>query len=71
MKKIYLTLIIIITILSFNSCNKDISNSQPQNEILKSLLQENLITNMINEVRQYNITVNEHNIMVYKKTARH
>lgn len=36
MKKIYLTLIIIITILSFNSCNKDISNSQPQNEILKS-----------------------------------
>ena len=67
MKKIYLTLIIIITILSFNSCNKDISNSQPQNEILKSLLQENLITNMINEVRQYNITVNEHNIMVFKK----
>jgi len=52
MKKIiHLTLTTLVTILLFNSCSKNISNSQPSNPILKSLLQEPLISAMIHEVK--------------------
>ena len=68
MKKInHLVLIVIIAITHFYSCNKDVNNGHPKKDpILRNLLQESLITNMLNEVNQYDIFVNEHNIMEFK-----
>lgn len=69
MKKInHLVLIVIIAITHFYSCNKDVNNGSPpkKDPTLRSLLQESLITNMLNEVNQYDIFVNKHNIMEFK-----